>query len=462
MKKFLAVFLALLCFVGQPATAAPIGAGPLPEGPFQASGGFAGPFTANPYPWGIPTLSMNFVTGSYLYNGTNYSSFLSIPGAVFTRTSTKLAADSAGIYHSFASGVPAITNMGLSVEGAGTNLVTYNQTLATNWTLAAAVLGTPTTDPLGGTSGQYLQDSSTSTAQRAAYQASISVTGGGTYTASVFAKAAQYNNPELIVSNAGFSHIYYCQYTLSGSGSVGLNGAGGTATYIGCTITAYANGWYRLTLTGALAAGDTSATLNMYLNNAASYAGVVGNGTYYAFPGLEASSFATSPILTAGSAVTRAADVAYVGGLNLAGNVTTYVRALGTTNPAVGSYPVLASISDGTSNNNITLYQNSNASPSTAVSTNVSGTNTYNNFASVGLGAPLKYAATRIGAVVNASVNGVYQVGVNNGATPALNRLDIGNVFISGRPFGNTIQSIQVLPTALSAGQLQQLTLSGP
>jgi hypothetical protein len=100
-------------------------------------------------------------------------------------------------------------------------------------------------------------------------------------------------------------------FNLSGSGSVGTVDAGYTAS-----ITAFANGWYRCSL--SFAAGSTvTGELRLLLANANNDTAVARNGTssVYAWGAqVEAGAFASSYIPTVASTVTRSGDIATING----------------------------------------------------------------------------------------------------------------------------------------------------
>ena len=104
---------------------------------------------------------------------------------------------------------------------------------------------------------------------------------------------------------------FMVDFNLSGGGSVSGGTALGTGTYTAATITAVANGFFRVTVSGIVDAASTSGTLYCYMHNgtSVSYAGVVGNGMYFWGLQLEAGAFATSYIPTGAASATRAADV---------------------------------------------------------------------------------------------------------------------------------------------------------
>jgi hypothetical protein len=92
-------------------------------------------------------LDLNFAGGVFSLNNTRTSNPANIPGWSFSRTDTDgtaTALDLAGNVIQFATGVPRITNRGILVEEARTNVQLRSNPLA-------AVAGSPGTAPTGWT-----------------------------------------------------------------------------------------------------------------------------------------------------------------------------------------------------------------------------------------------------------------------------------------------------------------------
>ncbi len=113
-------------------------------------------------------LDLNFAGGVFSLNNTRTDSPANIPGWTFSRTDTNgtaTALDLAGNVIQFATGVPRITNRGILVEEARTNLLLNSATLSTQSVTTTAVAhtlsfygtgtvtltGTSTAGPLVGT-----------------------------------------------------------------------------------------------------------------------------------------------------------------------------------------------------------------------------------------------------------------------------------------------------------------------
>ena len=90
-------------------------------------------------------LDLNFAGGAFSLNNTRSASPAAIPGWSFSRTDTNgtaTALDLAGNVIEFATGVPRITNRGILVEEARTNLLLNSATLSTQTVTTTAVAHT--------------------------------------------------------------------------------------------------------------------------------------------------------------------------------------------------------------------------------------------------------------------------------------------------------------------------------
>ena len=219
----------------------------------------------------------------------------------FTRDSVGTYVDADGLIKTAAAGEARFDHdpvtgesLGLLVEEARTNLVTYSQefndvswyknnvTATANTT--AAPDGTTTAETLtcsvGGQTWQHIRKSSTLSA--------------GTHTFSCYCKAGNISTIRL----GGESYTIYATFTLTGSGSFSGVTAGASAS-----IQAFPNGWYRCSLTYVSAGGT--------FNNDIRFSSAALNDTVYIWGAqLEASPYPTSYIPTTSSTVTRAADLA--------------------------------------------------------------------------------------------------------------------------------------------------------
>lgn len=177
---------------------------------------------------------------------------------------------------------------------------------------------------------------------------------GTAYTLSYFAKAAE--RTQCYIFAYSDNSVFASQraiFNLS-NGTITSNTGNGAAK-----IEAYANGWYRVSLTVTSAASSTGYFgFGLALNDAVSYAGVASNGALFYGIQLEVGSYPTSYISTYGASLTRVAE----------SNSATGVSALigqtqGTLFAQVGDFPQeyngrIFAISDGTADTYITIIKN--------------------------------------------------------------------------------------------------------
>jgi len=248
----------------------------------------------------------DFTANRALFNSVDVGAVTSTPNWSFSRASTGYAQTLAGTLVNFGSGVPRITNKGLLVEDARTNLLLQSQTLATApWTsFQASITADATAAPDGTTTADKLvEDTSTNThtcAQTVTLTASVQ-------TFSIYAKAAERTQFLLFVPSAAFADVTARSvfFNLTGSGSTsGLSGSGATAS-----IEALANGWYRCILN--VPATLAVAALIQYGLSVAGANNYTGNGTSGLFlwgAQVEAAMGASSYITTTTVTVTRPGD----------------------------------------------------------------------------------------------------------------------------------------------------------
>lgn len=165
--------------------------------------------------------------------------------------------------------------------------VKTNVTVTTNATIAPD--GTMTADKITATT--------TGTDRRIQRPDAIA---SGTYTTSIFIKAAEINTVRLF--GPGFSSATRASFTLTGSGTVS-NLAGATAQ-----IQNYGNGWYKCSVSAFYGGG--AATQRLYLNLELNGGSVnAGDGVFVWGAQSETGSVPTSYIPTTTGTVTRNADI---------------------------------------------------------------------------------------------------------------------------------------------------------
>jgi hypothetical protein len=228
---------------------------------------------------GVPSLLLDFSSQSYFLNGTGYAAFGGSPGITFSRGTNATMIDSTGQL------TYAPSNMLLNSESFGgaswfpTGLaatpVVSNITAAPDETITADKIVENNIDTT-----HYI-------AQTNAYTASV------TYTASIYAKAAERQYVQIILTTAAFGSALTAGFDLSGSGST-VTSAGSTSS-----ITSVGNGWYRCSIR---ATATTSASTGVQIRLAgslsttpASYQGDNTSGLYLWGAQLGAVTYETAP-----------------------------------------------------------------------------------------------------------------------------------------------------------------------
>ena len=388
-------------------------------------------------------LDLNFAGGVFSLNNTRTDSPANIPGWSFSRTDTNgtaTALDLAGNVIQFATGVPRITNRGILVEEARTNvLLRSNEFDNASWTLTnTTISANAATAPDGTTTA----DKIVATAANAQHRADqTAVNSAGTACFSVFLKAAEY----------GFATIRIGAF----GGIVDLSSGSVSGVSVGYTMTAtaLANGWYRCVLIGAAALNDT---VRINAQNATGFAlSFAGDGTSGILAWgaqLELGAFATSPIITTGAAGTRGADSATLGSFVLPAAYTWVPEGYA---PPIqtGLFPAMM----GSTGSNTGLLLTG--------STNTPGANMGNGTFNGGYGSAVA-AGAMIKQGFRAETNNA--MGASNGTlgtvdtsfTPVVGSqtLNIGANNVGTNFWNSYIQRIRVLPYAATDAQLQALT----
>lgn len=200
--------------------------------------------------------------------------------------------------------------LGLLMEAARTNLCLQSQTLGTTWTtLQASISSNVTTAPDGtSTADKLVEDGTTNT--HAVLQTFAKAASALTYTVSIFLKASERTACQLRFVDAAVSTNRVSTEVNLSTGALSSTAASGTFTSASATITALANGWYRVTLTGTTST-ETSVNVIVFAQSPIGTSSYAGDGTsgLFAWGGqLEQAAFASSYIPTTTVAVARTAD----------------------------------------------------------------------------------------------------------------------------------------------------------
>jgi len=397
------------------------------------------------------------------------------PRVVFTRASSATYYNNLGVLSTVGNNVPRIDYNpstlacnGLLIEQASTNLLLYSATL-TNWSTSNITLSSSGTAPDGATSILATENSTTAIHDTA--HSGITISASSTYTFSAFVKYAGRQYVIMNFDNSagnGFGVVFDLINGLATS-----SGTNGSGVYTSSVIQPLSNGWYRLIITGNLAATDTSARTSIISSPSSTYSwypsttGLNASAFYIYGIQLEQSAFVTSYIPTTSSTATRANELAYlpVGSWYNPVASTILVTALKATSADPG-YGGVVSLNDNSSNNRVAF----SVAPST---TTLSWSDSYTsnildvqlNLGSYTVSIPYKAAGSITGALstsgnIAASLNGAPAVtGVtNNFPGSALTQLQLGTPGGVGNFMNGWIQLAAYYPIALSNIQLQTMT----
>jgi len=365
-------------------------------------------------------------------------------GYTFSRALAAYAEDIEGKLTLFPAGSPRVTNKGVLIEEARTNVLLRSQEFDNaTWSKTNATVSADTaTAPDGSTTADKLIASAGS-AQHYVSQTVAGLSAGEARTISVYAKFAGVQ--------------YLAIYMSQGPTQAWFDLQAGTVSNVtgSATITPLGNGWYRCTVTSASAPG-ASDTYELHTAGTAGSFTHTGDGVGGVFiwgGQLERqAAFATSLIQTTSVAVTRPADV-----FSLAHTVPSAgaVLAIATPSPTnVGSPRIVGANSGAVTY----LYQ-------TSVAANNFGT--YNGSTTV-----IRSGNAAVGSVsAGVSWDGTNRSVTYNGGTPATSTGSISNgsvasIFVGSdngvNQFWNTyIQRILIAAQAMSDAELQAATMPG-
>jgi hypothetical protein len=287
-----------------------------------------------------------------------------------SRNTTATRVNSSGLIESVASGVPRIDWLGQScpallVEPSAQNLALQSAgfQVSGTWSPTNITVTTGSTAAFTAPNGSTDADLLTATASGSArIIQSFSFVSGTTYTYSAFAKAGS-GFFGLTMENGGVASGAAVIWNLN-TGALAVSGVAGTGyTLQSQGIENYGNGWYRCRMTvllsvsiaGNIRANTSDGTMSSAIINSAS-----GNNVYVWGAQLEAGSNATTYIPTTSGTGSRAADTISASGALVSGLIG---QTEGTIYAEVDlknfeQNARIIALSDGTTNNRITLIFN--------------------------------------------------------------------------------------------------------
>lgn len=353
----------------------------------------------------------------------------------------------------FATGVPRITNKGLLVEEARTNLLNYSQEFDNAyWTKANATISANAVAAPDGTLTADKLAETTFLGAHAVQKTGITVTTATSHVVSIYAKAAERSQIQIQYFD-GTTNKFPVFSLIDGS-KVTDNGIGSA-----WSATQLSDGWWRFDI--IVTSASTSAGVYFYpaVGGSNSYQGVTGSGIYIWGAQLEAGSFATSYIPTTSASATRAIDVAAVASIPTpsAGH-TLFVEfepiGFGVSNQA------LVQFDDGTqSNRSFIFIAISGLLTHLCQTGGVTQANDLIGGSAVTVGTVYK-AALRVEANnFRGAVNGALGTLDSSGTIPtAPTVFRPGTNSAGATPANSYIKRAQLIPRALSDAELQALT----
>ena len=393
----------------------------------------------------------------------------------FTRSTTATRTNSSGVIESVAINgarfdYDPVTRApkGLLIEESRTNLLTYSEQFdnaawtKTNSTITANTIVSPDGTVDG---DKYIPNNAT------AFSASVVRTGNitkaasaTTYTATVYAKVAEYNRILLQVRDGATSaNNAVVIFSLVDGIIVSAASASGTFTAASAAAATFVgNGWFRCNLTFT---SGTETNLNLQVSARDSIA-TTGDGTSGIFlwgAQLEAGAFATSYIPTVASQVTRAADAASMTGTNFSSwyndaEGTLYADFLPNAVAPSTVAQVILMASDASAANTGEIYKRANADVSTRFSVNSNSVSS----AFINLGVFTQSNTKSAGAYKVNDFAGVRAAGTavvdTTGNTAFVSQLNIGSYFNNTSFLNGTISKLAYYPKRLTNTELQGLT----
>lgn len=421
------------------------------------------------------SLALDFTAQKYQAAGSGLARDPSqLPGWSFSRTGQGYAERSDGTLVPFASGVPRITDKGLLIEEARTNVVfvsdcstailgvpgsggSFPSTAGRPWVQQGASNGVTMTVTAVVTTGDVPEveitwsGTPTATSSTGFYfdttGSAPAASSGQTYTTSAYIK---------VLNSTGMSNASLNVYGRSAAGA-GIESGTSTAVLNGATART------RYSYTYTMANASTARVVGGFAVNYTS--GVPLNAVIrIAAPQVELGAFATSYIYTNGASATRGADVVSVPTPSQVSPMTLYGEVIWNTATTATAIYVEGSI-PGAVPTGVTLSNNtSGATPRVLVRHGAARLDTANFGPSPANGSVVKMAGAYDGASASATINGVQPT---LGSAPAQSDWS-GFVNIGARNndshssptlSANTyIRKVAIYPSMFTAAQLQALT----
>lgn len=386
----------------------------------------------------------------------------------FTRASSGTYFDASGVLQTATTDEPRFTHnpatgesLGLLIEGATTNLLTYSEDFANGAWIAGrgALTSNAITAPDGTLTADKFVKGNGETGAAGMYRA-ISQTAAN-HAVSVYAKAGEVTQIRLNPESPSASVT--AQFDLSNGTIIGTNA--GAGTIVSQSIEHVGDGWYRCSVAWTVAAGTGQWSVYGMVAGDVSWTGNGTNGFYIWGAQLEVGSKETSYIKTEASQVTRAAEFPRMTGTNFSDWFNppegTFLIEYNCLKDADGAGNIAFSASDGTGDNMLTLYTDEagGAGLQTAMYVKTGGSLVAQlQFGTltpaVDRSVAFAYAANNFAA----SLDGAAVITDSAGAVPvAMTRLDIGTQYAGTQQLNGTIKRLTYYPRRLPNINLQDL-----
>jgi hypothetical protein len=426
-------------------------------------------------------------TGSNVANGVcEFSELRTVPGSYpiapyFANTNT------ANPYHGprFDYDPTTLAPRGLLLEGQAVNLATYSEDYSqAAWSKVSIDRTTGQSSPDNATGATLISENTTSFVKHS-LERSITIT-PGVHTLSVWAKEPSSNSRRYLCVQVADGQATAARYTIVADLQTGTitasganNGTAGAPTNTGHSITAYPNGWYRLTITMNCVASPLYPAV--ILSNIATLYGGSNQPFYSAttpYKGMvvwgaqvEVGSAASSYIVTGASTATRVADFCVMTGTNFSswyqgGTQGTFYADWfgGVREGASGSTNRTVLSTDDVANKHLHLMQTAAAGNLRVA--DFGGANNVTTANTLTSGARTKGAFGYNGSSASVCLNGgTVATGSSLSFSVAPTWLVIGATSTNGTSLtdanvvlNNSIRQIKYWPTRLADGTLQGLT----
>ena len=407
-----------------------------------------------------PSIWLDFSNNRYAVNGVE-TALSSI--STFSRASSVIYMGSNGLLQTGAIDTPvfgynplATQNLGMLIEGLGTNKLVYSHDATqAYWVKDNGAVTATGTAPDGGTANLYTSD--TATNPHRVKRTAPSVTGGVKYTVSGFFK---YNGYDLTTVIFTTTTTASARFVLSNGTVTATSGA----EFVRADITPYPNGWYRCSITFTPAATASNYQILLQATNGAStnFTGDGVRGFYLWGLQLEDTPFPTSLIYTNGASASRSAGLLQVNDTGFI-NATAGTLYAKYTAPFMGlatfRRPVSLNDKTGGNGNVIGLAVQDSSTDQYYAQVGTSGENVYvsaNSSYTENLTA--KHAISYNASAQNNAYNGTLASGSGAAITlPSLNNLTVAGFYSSQHLFG-FVSEVRYYPAKLTNASIQTLT----